>query len=296
MVYLLFVSLVWAFSFGLIGNTLTGVDSFLVATIRLGCASLLFIPFLIIHDISVRDRVRLLLYGAIQFGLMYSLYMRAFHYIPSHLVAIFSILTPVYVVLINDIRQRKFSWRYLLVAILSVLGAGIIKAKAVPSGDIWIGFMLMQGAGLAFAFGQVAYRDWKYKNWQINDRNVFSLLTIGGTLCAACFSSLFTDWSALEINPDQWKSILYLGFVASGLGFFLWNKGATQSNTGTLAACNNAVVPLAVICSLFLFGEIENINASALLTLITGSILIFGAMVIGQKLSKRKTQRFFEDL
>ncbi|MBT7404911.1 MAG: EamA family transporter, partial [Opitutae bacterium] len=245
--------------------------------------------FLITHDISVRDRGRLILCGAIQFGLMYSLYMRAFHYIPSHLVAIFSILTPVYVVLINDIRQRKFSWRYLLVAILSVLGAGIIKAKAVPSGDIWIGFMLMQGAGLAFAFGQVAYRDWKYKNWQIKDRNVFSLLTIGGTICAACFSSLFTDWSTLEINPGQWKSILYLGFVASGLGFFLWNKGATQSNTGTLAACNNAVVPLAVICSLFLFGEIENINADALLTLITGSILIFGAMIIGQKLSKRKT-------
>jgi drug/metabolite transporter (DMT)-like permease len=93
----------------------------------------------------------------------------------------------------------------------------------------------------------------------------------------------------LEINPGQWKSILYLGFVASGLGFFLWNKGATQSNTGTLAACNNAVVPLAVICSLFLFGEIENINTDALLTLITGSILIFGAMVIGRKLSKRKT-------
>ncbi|MBT5915015.1 MAG: EamA family transporter, partial [Opitutae bacterium] len=165
----------------------------------------------------------------------------------------------------------------------------IIKAKAVPSGDIWIGFMLMQGAGLAFAFGQVAYRDWKHKNWQIKDRNVFSLLTMGGTLCAACFSSLLTDWSALEINPGQWKSILYLGFVASGLGFFLWNKGATQSNTGTLAACNNTVVPLAVICSLFLFGEIENINTDALLTLITGSILIFGAMIIGQKLSKSKT-------
>ena len=210
MVYLLFVSLVWAFSFGLIGNTLTGVDSFLVATIRLGCASLLFIPFLIIHDISVRDRVRLLLYGAIQFGLMYSLYMRAFHYIPSHQVAIFSILTPVYVVLINDIRQSKFSGRYLLVAILSVVGAGVIKAKVVPSGDIWTGFMLMQGAGLTFAFGQVAYRDWKHNHHLLNDRNVFSLLTIGGTLCAACFSVLFTNWSTLEINSDQWKSIVYL--------------------------------------------------------------------------------------
>ena len=282
MVYLTIVSLIWAFSFGLIGNTLAGVDSFLIAAIRLGCASLLFIPFLKVDVISVGDRGRLILYGAVQFGLMYSLYMRAFYYIPSHQVAIFSILTPVYVVLINDIRQRKFSWRYLLVAILSVLGAGIIKAKAVPSGDIWIGFMLMQGAGFAFAFGQVAYRDWKNKNRQINDRNVFSLLTIGGTICAACFSAFFTDWSTLEINSDQWESILYLGFVASGIGFFLWNKGATQSNTGTLAACNNAVVPLAVICSLFLFGEIKNIEDEDLFKLASGAILIFGAMIISR--------------
>ena len=289
MIYLVLVSLIWAFSFGLIGNTLVGVDSFFIATIRLGCASILFIPLLKINLISVRDRVRLLLYGAVQFGLMYSLYMRAFHYIPSHQVAIFSILTPVYVVLINDVRERNFSWHYLIVATLSVLGAGIIKAKEFPSGDIWVGFILMQGAGFAFAFGQVAYRDWKQKNQQIKDRSVFSLLTIGGTICAACFSFLFTDWNKLEINLDQWKSILYLGFIASGIGFFLWNKGATKSNTGTLAACNNAVVPLAVICSLFLFGEIKNIDADALLKLCTGSILIFGAMIIGQRLSCRKT-------
>ena len=282
MVYLTIVSLIWAFSFGLIGNTLAGVDSFLIAAIRLGCASLLFIPFLKVDVISVGDRGRLILYGAVQFGLMYSLYMRAFHYIPSHQVAIFSILTPVYVVLINDIRQRKFSWRYLLVAILSVIGAGIIKAKAVPSGDIWIGFILMQGAGFAFAFGQVAYRDWKNKNRQINDRNVFSLLTIGGTICAACFSAFFTDWSTLEINSDQWQSILYLGFVASGIGFFLWNKGATLSNPGTLAAFNNAVVPMAVICSMFVFGEIKNTEDEDLFKLASGAILIFGAMIISR--------------
>ena len=288
MIYLATVSLIWAFSFGLIGNALTEVDSFVIATIRLGCASLLFIPFIKIKDISVRDRMRLVFYGAVQFGLMYSLYMRAFHYIPSHLVAIFSILTPVYVILINDIRQRKFSWRYLFVAISSVIGAAIIKVESVPSGDIWVGFILMQGAGLAFAFGQVVYRDWKHKNPQINDHNVFSLLTVGGTLCAACFCSFFTNWSTLEINPDQWKSILYLGFVASGIGFFLWNKGATQSNPGTLAAFNNAVVPLAVVCSLFIFQEIRNIEADLLFKLGTGSILIFGAMMIGQESTSRK--------
>ena len=288
MIYLGTVSLLWAFSFGLIGNSLTGVDPYIVATIRLGCASILFLPFLHLKLIGTNNCIRLLLYGAIQFGLMYSFYMQAFQYIPSHIVAIFSILTPVYVVLIHDLRKRKFSKYYLFVALLSVLGAGCIKIKSIPSGDIWIGFFLMQAAGIAFAFGQVAYRDWKQKNTKIKDREIFSLLSIGGVLCTTCFSLIFTNWSSLEINPEQWKSIFYLGFVASGLGFFLWNKGATLSNPGTLAAFNNAVVPLAAICSLFLFGEIKSIEDGALLKLATGAIFIFGAVMIAQFSSKVK--------
>ena len=282
MIYLGIVSLLWAFSFGLIGNALTGVDPYIVATIRLGCASLLFLPFLRPQSIGRDDCIRLIGYGAIQFGIMYSCYMRAFQYLPSHLVAIFSILTPVYVVLIHDLRQRKFSSGYLLIALLSVLGAASIKAKSIPNGDIWTGFGLMQAAGIAFAFGQVAYRDWKCRHPQINDREVFSLLTIGGTICTMCFCAFLTDWNRLEIQPNQWKSIIYLGFIASGLGFFLWNKGATRSNPGTLAAFNNAVVPLAVICSLFIFGEIKNIQKESLLRLILGSTLILTAVILGQ--------------
>jgi len=242
MIYLAIVSLLWAFSFGLIGSALSGVDSFFTATIRLGCATLLFLPFLRAKEIVRIDRVRLVLIGAIQFGVMYACYMRAFQYLPSHLVAIFSILTPVYVVILHDLRQRTFSSRYLVAALLSVLGAAAIKAKTIPTGDFWIGFGLMQVAGIAFAYGQVAYRDWKRNNPQTNDRSVFALLAMGGTACAGIAGVLLSDWSTLEVKADQWKAILYLGFVASGVGFFLWNKGASKSNPGTLAAldfCRN---------------------------------------------------------
>ena len=46
MLYLAIVSIIWAFSFGLIGSALAGVDSYFVATLRLGCATLLFLPWL----------------------------------------------------------------------------------------------------------------------------------------------------------------------------------------------------------------------------------------------------------
>lgn len=286
MFYLALVSIIWAFSFGLIGSALTGVDSFLVATLRLGVASIIFLPFLRLKDIGSIDRYRLIIYGAIQFGLMYACYMRAYQFLPSHLVAIFSILTPVYVVLIHDLRRRTFSKHYLWVAILSVLGAASIKAKTIPSGDIWMGFGLMQAAGIAFAFGQVAYRDWKRANQQVPDRTVFALLSLGGVFGVGCFSLMLTDFQAVELTTDHWKAILYLGCVASGLGFFLWNKGASASNPGTLAAFNNAVVPLAVLFSLFLFGEADSLDAESLIRLIVGTGLIGTAVFLGQKGNK----------
>jgi drug/metabolite transporter (DMT)-like permease len=220
---------------------------------------------------------------------MYVCYIKAFSYIPSHLVALFTVLTPVYVVLIYDARQRRFTPRYLLAALLSVAGAAVIKAKGTPSGDIFIGFALMQLAGLAFAYGQVAYRDWKRQHPTINDRDGFALLTLGGMLCAGLFSLSLTDWSALEVSTSQWQALLYLGCIASGLGFFLWNKGAALSNPGTLAAFNNAVVPLAVLSSLFIFGEIKHSNAETLIRLAIGGALIAAAVMLGQRKDTTET-------
>ena len=285
MIYLAVVSIIWAFSFGLIGSSLAGLDSFLVATLRLGIASVAFLFMLRIKSIGLIDHARLVLMGAIQFGVMYGCYMKAFQYLPSHIVAIFSITTPVYVVLIHNLRQKSFSKKFILVALLSVVGAGIIKGQSVPSGDIWTGFSLMQVAGLSFAFGQVAYRDWKKANPQVVDRSVFGLLILGGFVSVGCFSFFLTDFSDLNISLEQWQSIVYLGIVASGLGFFLWNKGATKVNPGTLAAFNNAVVPLAVLCSLFVFREVESLSSEDLLRLILGSSFILGAVVLSKPLS-----------
>jgi len=138
-------------------------------------------------------------------------------------------------------------------------------------------------AGIAFAYGQVAYRDWKRNNPQTNDRSVFALLAMGGTACAGMSCVIFSDLNSLSVQPDQWKAILYLGCVASGLGFFLWNKGASVSNPGTLAAFNNEVVPLAVLFSLFLFGEANHLDTESLIRLIVGTMLIGTAVFLGQR-------------
>lgn len=283
MLYLLAVSLIWAFSFGLIGSALVGVDPYFVASFRLVCAMLVLLPFFRIQEIPKSDWLLLMGRGAIQFGLMYVCYIKAFQYLPSHLVALFTVLTPLYVVLIHGLRKKHFSLGYLIAAALSVLGAAIIKAKSDALESWWIGFALLQISGFAFAYGQVTYREWKIRYRYIGDHEVFALLYAGGAAFALIVSLFLSDWTHLPQTSEQWQALIYLGVVASGLGFFLWNKGAARSKPGELAAFNNAVVPLAMLCSLFVFGEIEKANTESLLRLLIGGVCIGAAVCIGHR-------------
>ena len=77
---------------------------------------------------------------------------------PSHVVAIFSITTPIYVVLIHNFRQKAFQKIYIGGSTLGC-GAGIIKAQSSFGRHLdWFVLMQVAGCRLPLAFG---YRDWK---------------------------------------------------------------------------------------------------------------------------------------
>jgi len=42
---------------------------------------------------------------------------------------------------------------------------------------------------------------------------------------------------------------------AAGLGFFLWNRGATKVSAGVLAVMNNGYMPIAVLAGVLLYNE-----------------------------------------
>lgn len=285
MIYLLITTLIWAFSFGLIGNTLKGIDPLQIADTRLLLALLIFLPFLKLRLTSWQEKWQLTLIGAVQFGVMYICYLSAFRFLPSHLVALFSVLTPLYIVIINDLRQRCFTPWYLLATLLSVCGAAVIKMDSIDSNDIWLGFGLMQISNMAFAFGQVYYRDWKRARPHISHGAVFGFLYLGAAAFTSIATLLISQQPPIPFSATstQWLVLVYLGVVASGLGFFFWNKGATQTSVGVLAASNNAVVPLAMFASLFIFGEANGGTMEELVRLTLGSLLIVVALLIAKR-------------
>lgn len=255
MFYLFLVSLIWAFSFGLIKDGLTGLPAAPIAFLRLLIASAVFVPFLRPRTLRPAGAARLMLTGAVQYGLMYVSYIHAFQYLQAYEVALFTVFTPIYVSLINDLFEKRFSPKTLLSVLLAAAGGVIIKYRRLGSEELWLGFALMQVSNLCFAFGQIFYRrTMAALPNRPTDRQVFGILYLGAALAAAATTIPF-DWSTFQLTPQQTGILLYLGTVASGLGFFLWNYGARRTGAGTLAVFNNLKIPLGILVSVLIFRE-----------------------------------------
>lgn len=284
MAYLLIVSLLWAFSFGLIKGSLTGLPSSAVAFIRLAVSLAVFAPFLKTSKLRAGDAARLMLTGAVQYGLMYVAYTQAFHYLQAYEIALFTVFTPIYVTLINDVFARRLCPISLSAVALAVAGGIVIKYQELGSEALWRGFALMQGANLCFAFGQIFYRrTMAALPDKQSDLRVFGLLYLGAAL-AAGLAATGTDWQALAITPKQALILVYLGLVASGIGFFLWNVGARKVSAGALAVFNNLKIPLGILVSVLVFRESTDWPR-----LVIGGALMALALLINARASSRLT-------
>lgn len=272
MPYLLAVSLLWAFSFGLTKGLMTGINSPFIATTRLGLALLVFLPLLRVSRLDWGTRLTFMGIGAVQFGLMYLAYNESFRYLPAYAVALCTITTPIFVTLVADATDRTFRLRALLAAALAVIGTALVVAQSDTPNGSWRGVLLVQLSNAAFAVGQVWYRHVRQRPHLPSDRELFALLYAGafGLTLAVAFSQ---DSFAVTLTGVQIATLLYLGIIASGVGFFLWNKGAAQVGPGTLAVMNNAKIPLTVACSLLVFGESTDLPRLLL------SLAILGAAV-----------------
>jgi carboxylate/amino acid/amine transporter len=287
MIYLLVVSLLWAFSFGLIKNQLAGLDANFIAAARLLVSLVVFLPFLRIKGLPSRQTAQLLMVGAIQYGIMYVAYNYAFQYLKAYEVALFTIFTPLYVTLINDGMRRKLHGVSLVATVLAIAGTAIVKRGGIIESNILMGFLIVQISNLGFAYGQIYYKEIMntLDAKEFNNRQVFGLLYLGGFLTAALSAAIFTPWQSFTITSNQFLVLLYLGAIASGLGFFLWNVGARQVNNGALAIFNDLKIPLAVVVSLLFFGEQAN-----LINLVLGGLIVVGALFLNEWGIKRQQQ------
>ena len=273
--YLVIVSVIWAFSFPLIGHYLVGrnvanpVDSYFVIVARFTLALLVFLPFIRFKNVPNMLKLSLIGIGAVQIGIMYICYYQSFKYLQIHEVALFTIFTPFYVSVFYDICKHSMRWRYLPSIALAVLGAYIIKYGDV-SDDFIVGFLWIQGANMCFGIGQSAYKFVMERFALPKQEQVFGYFYIGALSVGLVSYAFFGNVNMLPSETHQWLILLYLGVIASGLGYFWWNKGACGVDSGILAIMNNVLIPLAIVANALVWGQsIENLGQFLL-----GSLLI----------------------
>ena len=256
--YLLFVTLIQAFSFSLIGEYLAGhVDSYFAVLVRVVLAGLVFIPLTRWRQVEPGFMRGMLLIGALQFGITYVCLYLSFRVLTVPEVLLFTILTPLHVTLIEDALNRRFNPWALVAALVAVSGAAVIRFDSI-SGDFFKGFLLLQLANFTYAAGQVLYRRLvaRYPT-ELPHYRRFGFFYLGALAVVLPAFLAFGKADFLPDAPLQWGVLVFLGLVSTALGMYWWNKGACLVTGGTLAVMNNLHVPVGLLLNLLIWNQHE---------------------------------------
>ncbi|WP_417664055.1 EamA family transporter [Pseudidiomarina donghaiensis] len=250
------VTALWAASFSLIGEFLAGqVDGYIAVYIRMLLALLLFLPLWRPKRLAFAQQWRLAAIGALQIGVMYLFLYHAFLYLTVPEVLLFTIFTPLYVTLIDDVlfERKHLPAQWWLAAALAVVGAAVIRFNTL-SDDFVIGFLLIQAANICFATGQVLYKRLELGS-ERNQVHVFALFFLGATIVSSLAMAAFANFDKWPSTTLQWGILVWLGLGASGLGYLAWNLGAKRVNVAQLATMNNMLIPAGLLINFAFWGQ-----------------------------------------
>lgn len=275
MTLLIVTTILWAFSFSLIGEYLAGqVDSVFSVLVRLLLAAVVFLPFLRWRGYRASTILMYMAVGALQLGIMYLISFQAYLYLSVQEFLLFTVMTPLYVTLVYDLLTgRGVRWGYALSAMLAVGGAAIIRYDKV-SDHFWFGLMLVQLANLIFAIGMVGYKRLQEIR-PVPQHTAFSWFYLGAAMIAVVAWFMWGNPQKLPTTSLQWGILIWLGVVASGLGYFMWNYGATQVDAGTLGIMNNMHVPAGLLVNLAIWQQQPHWPS-----FIIGAAVIFASLLV----------------
>ena len=287
MPYLILVTILWAFSFSLIGQYLAGrVDSDFAVLMRVAIAAAVFIPFTRWRNLPWRLLGGLWLAGALQFGVTYLCLYRSFNVLTVPEVLLFTVLTPIYVTVLDDSLAKRFNPWSLVAAGVAVTGGIIIRFHKIE-GDYLIGFLLLQVANATFAAGQVLCRQLlaKYPT-DVPLHRFFGHFFLGALVLALPSFLLFGDTARLPQSAAQWGVLVWMGLFATALGMYWWVKGSTLVDAGALAIMNELHVPAGLLVNLLIWNRDANLEKLAM----GGAVILASLWVngMGRRLGRRR--------
>ncbi len=148
--------------------------------------------------------------------------------------------------------KRRLRWGYAFSALLAVIGAGIIRYDQVTD-HFWTGLLLVQLSNITFAIGMVGYKR-LMETRPMPQHNAFAWFYLGAFLVAVI--AWFLLGNARKCRKPRCNGAFWC-FLAwwLGIGYFMWNYGATQVDAGTLGIMNNMHVPAGLLVNLAIWHQ-----------------------------------------
>ena len=121
--------------------------------------------------------------------------------------------------LCNGLLARRLTWIFLASAGLAVAGTGICLWTSLDRPGC-PGVLLMQASNACFALGQILYRRLAPRTGRA-DHQLMGILYAGAAVVALAMALPAAQWDKVAaMTRGQGAVLLYLGAVASGVGFF----------------------------------------------------------------------------
>jgi drug/metabolite transporter (DMT)-like permease len=217
--------------------------------------------------------------GFFEFAGTYIFYTWSLSYLPSGIVGTLTLLTPLFTYMVSlAFGVAKKSMRFALAILLSMVGAGLclpiekivaqISSKSLMDSHVGFGVLLILVSNLFFAFGNVLITRADQKGrWR--DTITFQGLGFGALLAfIVCIFAPHEPYTRLA-HLKVWVLPLYLGIVATGIGFYLWNRGVQKVTATPASIIGNFKAPFSLLWGAFLLHEIVNLK------IILGLFLLF---------------------
>jgi drug/metabolite transporter (DMT)-like permease len=248
---------------------------FFGATVRFGTAALIFFALALILRLPFPKGESFhgaLIFGALTFGLGYSMLYWALLHIEAGLTMVILALTPLITFLLAVAhRQEDFRLEALIGALLAVLGIGFVFWDGISGSTPILPMLAVVGASIGFAEGTVILKSFP----QAHPVTTNALSLFAGAWILAAISAIAGETPALPTLPATWTALFYL-VVFGSVATFALVLVVIRRWTASASSYQFVLFPIVTILAGTWLA-----NESVTLPLVIGGLFVLAGVYIG---------------
>ncbi|WDQ99853.1 EamA family transporter [Devosia sp. J2-20] len=263
--------LIWGSTYIVTTQMLPNLDPLTIAVLRALPAGLLLL--LIVRDLPQGRWIgRMLVLGALNFALFWSLLFVAAYRLPGGVAAIMGALQPFIVIFAARVLLGTPIRALSVIAVTIGIGgvALLILTPAARLDMVGVAAGLLGSASMAL--GTVLSRKWKppvstltFTAWQ---------LTAGGLLLLPFLPLASTDWGT--ITPTNLMGLAYLGLIGAALTYLIWIRGIARLHPSAVSLLGFLSPFSATVLGWWILNEMLSLPQAL------GMIIVLASILLGQ--------------